>query len=186
MARDLVALLGTGLSLLGLAWLAGARVGFDPRSPDFGKIRIGNTRIDIWAGEVQIFRFLYNSTLSLTPKKWRAKLPVMKGWKGGMELGDLVSRFISYKLSPTITIPLALVRGKDIMGQPINYTEWNPNNVIISSLAPLFIQDAWTVGENQGLVPGLLAGAASHQGLSISNYKDKRRSYEPPSSQSNR
>jgi len=40
--KDLTKVTAVGLSALGLAHLAGAEVGLDPRSPDFGKIKIGN------------------------------------------------------------------------------------------------------------------------------------------------
>jgi hypothetical protein len=48
--RSMAALLSVGGAVLTLAHQAGAEVGLDPRSADFGKIRIGDTRIDIWGG----------------------------------------------------------------------------------------------------------------------------------------
>ena len=56
-ARDLVAFLGIGASVLGLAKMAGAEIETEPTSSDFGKIKIGNTRYDIWAGFQQFARF---------------------------------------------------------------------------------------------------------------------------------
>jgi hypothetical protein len=48
--RSMAALLSVGGAVLTLAHQAGAEVGLDPRSADFGKIKIGDTRIDIWGG----------------------------------------------------------------------------------------------------------------------------------------
>ena len=48
--KSILGFVGSGLSLLGLAKLGGAEVEADPRSTDFGKIKIGNTRYDVWAG----------------------------------------------------------------------------------------------------------------------------------------
>ena len=55
-ARDLTAFYTTGALLLGAAAAAGADVELNPRSSDFGKIRVGDTRYDIWAGNQQIAR----------------------------------------------------------------------------------------------------------------------------------
>ena len=54
---DLVAFVGTGLSILGIAHLAGAEVEGDPRSSDFGKIKLGNTTIDFWGGFQSLARY---------------------------------------------------------------------------------------------------------------------------------
>ncbi|GAF81458.1 unnamed protein product, partial [marine sediment metagenome] len=52
-AKDLVSTAGLGATVLTLAHLSGADVGLNPRDPDFGKIRIGDTRLDVWGGVQQ-------------------------------------------------------------------------------------------------------------------------------------
>src|SRR5690606_18698368 len=51
-------LTGIGLVYL-LSGLMGAELEFDPRSSDFGKIKVGNTRIDPLAGISQVTVLLY-------------------------------------------------------------------------------------------------------------------------------
>ena len=51
--KDILGFIGTGTSLVMLAKLAGADVETDPRSSDFMKIKVGNTRLDIWGGMQQ-------------------------------------------------------------------------------------------------------------------------------------
>jgi hypothetical protein len=48
--QSMVTLVGSGMAVLLLAKQMGATVGDDSRSADFGKIRIGDSRIDIWGG----------------------------------------------------------------------------------------------------------------------------------------
>lgn len=56
--KSLGAFVGTGMSILALAKANGAEVSTDPRSADFGKIKIGNTRYDIWGGFQQYARLI--------------------------------------------------------------------------------------------------------------------------------
>jgi len=48
-----------GMGTLAMAKFAGAEVGIDPSDADFGKIRVGNTRVDIWGGLQQMARTSY-------------------------------------------------------------------------------------------------------------------------------
>jgi len=51
MQREVAVLLGTAGTLMTLAYFAvGARIQKDPRNSDFGKVRFGNTRIDMFGG----------------------------------------------------------------------------------------------------------------------------------------
>jgi hypothetical protein len=56
--KSLGAFVGTGMSILALAKANGADVSTDPRSADFGKIKMGNTRYDIWGGFQQYARLI--------------------------------------------------------------------------------------------------------------------------------
>ena len=56
-ARDLAIFVGTGVSILAALKLSGAAdVEVDPRSANFGKVRVGNTRLDFWCGYTPIAR----------------------------------------------------------------------------------------------------------------------------------
>jgi len=56
--KSLGAFVGTGMSILALAKANGAEVSTDPRSADFGKMKFGNTRYDIWGGFQQYARLI--------------------------------------------------------------------------------------------------------------------------------
>jgi hypothetical protein len=57
-ARDLVASYVAGRGITELARLNGAKVESDETSPDWGKIQVGNTRVDVWGGFQPIARLL--------------------------------------------------------------------------------------------------------------------------------
>lgn len=56
--KSLGAYVATGTAILKMADAAGLDVEIDPRSSDFGKIKIGDLRYDIWAGHQQIIVLL--------------------------------------------------------------------------------------------------------------------------------
>lgn len=58
LAKDLVAWVSVTGMAVGLAKAAGARVETDPRSGEFGKIVLGHTRYDPWAGMQPVARFI--------------------------------------------------------------------------------------------------------------------------------
>ena len=58
-AQNLASSFGLGVTILGLVKYSGAGdVELDPRSTDFGQIRIGRARINFWAGFQQIARYM--------------------------------------------------------------------------------------------------------------------------------
>ena len=62
MAKDLVAFVTTGTTILAALKNFGvAEVETDPRSSDFGKGRIGNTRFDFWGGYQQPARYVWQA-----------------------------------------------------------------------------------------------------------------------------
>lgn len=129
-AKDFLAFGAMGMTVLGLAALAGAQVGDDPESPDFGKIVWGNTRIDIWGGLQQPIRLMM--------------LPILAGLdragiretERDIDLIDAGRRFLSYKLSPAVNLPATLLTGKNIIGQ-----EQSAQETLLRSISPLIAQE---------------------------------------------
>ena len=72
-----------------LAKLAGAEVGDDPEDSDFGKIIIGNTRIDIWGGIQQPMRLLMTGAIQILDKT-----PYVESTKN-IDVMDALHRFVS-------------------------------------------------------------------------------------------
>lgn len=161
-ARSNLAFIGTVGSVMLLSSLAGAKVGTDPEDSDFLKIIIGNTRIDLLAGTGQALRqeILALVTAYQTAKGVPAseKADILKG----------IGRFITYKLSPSITIPYELLQGKDVIGRPTQ-----PLKTLRRSVAPLVLEEMIETYLSNPVLGGILAPFIL-LGVSISTYeKDK-------------
>lgn len=156
---------------LALAHAAGAEVGLDPRSPDWGKIKIGNTRIDMFAGFQQPSRLMVRLGLMATD---RAGLTEDK--KKGFYIADdpleLIGSFASYKLSPGVLVPRELVTGTTIVGEPTT-----PTATMIRAVTPMTAEAAREayVNDKRDLAKSFALGAASFLGASVSTYPDKKK-----------
>jgi hypothetical protein len=101
-AKQMAAWLITGGTIMGLAKMAqdsGApiQVTVDPRSPDFGKIRVGNTRYDIWSGYSQISRAMASAiTGEIVSSQTGQVRPISQE--------ENIGKFLTSKFSPTIGI----------------------------------------------------------------------------------
>lgn len=165
-AKDMVALTSTGLMALVLADLAGAEVSLDPRNPDFGKIRIGDTRIDIWGGLQQPFRLVARAGLAITDKVGITGKELIEGDKS-VNLIDMFFRFAGYKIAPIGTITAEAIEGKTIVGEPVTLTQ-----TAIKAVTFMWVDDvldAWRI-ENPG--KATLVGGLTVLGVGAMTYED--------------
>lgn len=105
----------TWMGFAGLASMAGAKVSLDPTNADFGKIRIGDTRIDPGAGFQQVLVFMsrmapesqytgkYTSSVTGKTSKYG------EGFKGRTR-ADVAEDFASSKLHPTLKLAYDLLK----------------------------------------------------------------------------
>jgi hypothetical protein len=113
-----VASTSAGLTILSLAAFAGFEVGLDWRSADFGKIKIGKSRTDIWQGLTQYPRTLailisgqYKSSVTGRVRKL--------GEPGGRTRKDVAYQFIENREAPIPHFVTRMLEGKDYDGKPI-------------------------------------------------------------------
>jgi len=167
--KDLFGLLSVGTTVLTLSKLAGAEVGTDARSSDFGKIKIGNTRYDIWGGFQQLFvlaeRIRSGEMISSTTGK---EFELGEGYKPITRL-DIASRFFEYKLSPGMSFVLGAFRGKTALGE-----EFKVAPEVAKRLVPMFWQDIYELAQEEGWegVPMAMPGAF---GTGVQTYGDKNK-----------
>ncbi len=124
------------LSILGLAKLGGADVGADPTSADFGKIKIGNTRIDIGGGMQQYLKLgaqLITGKVTSTTSGKVTKLG--EGYKP-MTRFDVLERFFMGKENPAVSLFTDWLVGSNLIGEKF---ELGPE--VVERFIPLLWQD---------------------------------------------
>ncbi len=165
-AKDMVAFTSMGVMTLVLADLAGAEVGLDPRNPDFGKIRIGDTRIDIWGGMQQPIRLIARVGLAVTDRAGITGKELAEAYKDVDPL-ELAWQFSRYKASPPVTIYHELQTGKTMVGEPVTLTQ-----TALRTITPMWFEDvadAWRL-ENPG--KATFVGGLTVLGVGATTYED--------------
>ncbi len=161
-ARNLVAFVASGTGILGLAALAGAGVEKDPRSADFGKIKVGNTRYDFWGGYLPYVRFV--TQVMLEQRKVTSTGAIVDvDWK------DITSNFVRSKLAPIPGLIVDLKSGSTFIGEELTAENWE--KVLYEKLTPMFAQDIVDAIGEYGAIGGAV-GLPSALGVGVQTYED--------------
>jgi hypothetical protein len=153
-----------------LAQFAGATVEDDPRSADFGKLRLGNTRVDPLAGLSQTSVLVGRLAMGETKNADGAIKPI-RGAKlpfGSDTSADVVFRFLRSKLSPIVGGALDVVSGQNLMGEPTT-----PASVASRLAVPLSFQDIYEAMKDQGVPKGTALAMLSLLGWGLQVYDTK-------------
>lgn len=164
-------LIGVG-TVYSLAKMGGADVETDARSSDFGKIKIGNTRIDPLAGLAQSTVLLTRLARGET-KNSRGKIIPIRGPKvpfGGDNSADVLFRFLRTKLSPWSGTSLDVVTGEDVVNKPVTAT-----SALTGLLIPLSMRDIYKAMREQGVPAGTALAILSIFGMGVQTYDDKKK-----------
>ncbi|MGE3419128.1 MAG: hypothetical protein AB7I42_23975 [Bradyrhizobium sp.] len=164
-----------GLALTALLGAAGSpddpeakwSIELDPRSSDFGKIKIGRTRIDPLAGLSQTTVFLTR----MIGGESKTRFGEIKPLRGeGVEFGasnwsDVLTRFGRSKLSPIFGAAWDIGSGETYDYQPTTVS-----TVAGNMLTPLSIGDIASAMKENGIPAGAAIGLATIFGLSVQTY----------------
>ena len=149
--KDYAALYGVGMTALFLASKAGFEVGDDPRSPDFGKIKKGNDRWDIWGGLLPVARLIGGGAANIGDRSGVNILPwtdtPKKSAIEGYDPYDVVTRFIRWKQSPLFGTGVSLWKGKNMVGAG----EKMPRlEIAARALLPIILESVWDAYRKNG------------------------------------
>lgn len=103
-ARNLISMLGFSVSIISLynAFVADdkEKTGGNPTSADFGKIKLGNTRIDVSGGNATYLTLLARIMSGKTTSSTNGKVTELGGKYGSPTRRDVAVSFLSNKLGP--------------------------------------------------------------------------------------
>lgn len=136
--RDLIGTMIFGATILALSKLIkGAEVDDDPTSSDFGKIKIGDVRLDVWGGFQQFV------VLASRLGKGKIKNSITGDVKeinspdyGSETSGGLLGRFARGKLSPAAGMAFDRLQRSDMFGRP-----WDTQDQLYRHFLPLVITE---------------------------------------------
>lgn len=174
--KSLLAVASVGSMVGQLGKMAGGTVESDPANSDFGKLKIGNTRLDPFGGFQQYIvaatRLLSGRDVSSSSGK-EYDLDTKKGPFDPTRM-DVIKNFGVSKLNPVWGFAYALLNGaKEMTGQPMNFTTPNPmDNAIAQRFIPIVMQDIYQLAqEDPSLLP--ILGPLTSLGMSTQIYGGK-------------
>jgi hypothetical protein len=161
-AQDLVLYAGTGAMIMFLLDqnVPGVDVIRDPRSSDFGKVKIGKTRLDLFAGNLQTARFVF--ALASGERQSAGTRSV-----AGVNKFDTVARFLRTKAHPSLGLVLDVASEEDFLGEEFTlsweaFTETDlRRNPLLKTFTPLLIQDIIEAWKESGPLEAVIAGTGS-------------------------
>lgn len=136
--KDFVAWTGVRMAVIMLGWSLGWwDVERDPRNAEFMSIRIGNMRIDPWAGNRQ-FVVLYARLFT------RTGLSSVTGQEYEVNPIAALTTFFRSSLAPLTSILLDFWTGRNFLGEELDIADprqW------LERIAPFAVQDVWEAWE---------------------------------------
>lgn len=140
-------------------------VEFDPRSSDFGKIKIGDTRFDVSGGQAVIATLASRIVKQSTKSSSTGKISKLNSGFGSSTGADVVSQFFQNKLSPAASVVKDLVSQKDFNG-----SKPTPKGEAGNLLVPLPITNIQELRSDPNSANNLLASVADGLGIVTNTY----------------
>jgi hypothetical protein len=168
-AYDMMKMWTFTVGVLALANAAGAEVEDDPRSSDFGKIKVGYRRYDVTGG---LAAYITLASRLATKQRKSTRTGEMKTISRYLypyhDRVDLVGTFGRYKLSPLVGVGINIVAEADAMGMPTSAAK-----EMLGLLVPLSINESYSALERGGPLELLKTGVPSMLGVGVGVYGEQ-------------
>jgi len=190
--RNWISLLAVGGTLMAIAKMGGADVEDDPRSSDFGKIKSGNTRWDIWGGAQPYVRVVAQVATGQRKSTNTGKMYDLNGDDiFGETKAGVVTDFFRNKLAPVPGAAVDILSGRTGVGDKIMYQwggagekEISLDQYVKQRLLPMTITGVQEAMKDQGIKALLTVGIPSTFGVGTQTYeKPVQKDKKPPKKQ---
>lgn len=165
--KDMLRFVAFTSAVIGLAALDDdAEVETDPRSTDFMKIRIGDTRYDLWGGFQQYVR-LFAQILPFVGGKKKASGEIEEFGTGRNQKtrGEVLGNFVRGKLAPVPATAIDIFTGKDVLGNKVD-----AKDKIVGLVSPLLLSDLKETVKSEGIQTLFTVGVPATFGVGVQNY----------------
>lgn len=159
--RNAVSLTGFALGVLGAAKVAGAQVGLNPNSADFGKVKIGDTRLDFFGGYTQYIRLVSQLISGNTISSLSGRSTQLGTGFGKHSRKDIIAKFLENKENPVASFASTLLTGSDAVGNSVSLS--SPKDIskqVAQRFIPLVFQDVADMTTHKGINPAIGAPLA--------------------------
>lgn len=142
----------------------------DPRSSDFGKVKVGNTRLDPLAGLIQPIVFGAR-TATLERKDAKGKIVSLQNPPyGGQKWSDIATNFGRSKLHPIPGAIVNLFNGTDLGGNPATI-----QNQALNMAYPLTYMDVYQALQEQDMPEGEILSLLTLLGEGLQSYDSSKK-----------
>lgn len=164
--KSMAKFIGLGVTVLAIAKAGGAEVEDNPLSSDFGKIKDGNTRWDMWGGFQPYIRVLAQEIMG---KSKSARTGVTQDLSGEGTFGktrfDVAQTFLRGKLAPIPSMGWDYLSGRTMTGEDVTLKE-----EAMQHLLPMIAGDLKDAMQDRGVKALFDVGIPSNFGVSVSTY----------------
>jgi hypothetical protein len=164
--RSMVQLGAAASAVLGIGSYFGAKVGIDPRSADFAKLKIRDTRLDVLGGFQQYIRVGSQLATGQMINSSTGEISTIGTGPFQRTRLDILQQFAQGKYSPPVSFVNDFFKGTDFAGQPFSVKK-----EVLQRVVPLVAQDSYDLYHNTGSIPlALLGYAISAFGIGSQTY----------------
>ena len=171
--KSFARLAGTSVAVLGMAKMAGADVETDPRSSDFGKIKVGKTRFDVTGGMGAYITLIAKGIEGSTKSSTSGKITKLNTGKyGSQTYMDVLINFVLGKTSPVASVIKDIFKGETFGGEKVKvgFTKDFSEYLGQQLFQPLLSSDAISAFQ-EGMGTGIAGTGASIFGIGVNTYK---------------
>lgn len=179
--RNWISLLAVGGTLMAVAKAGGADVEDDPRSSDFGKIKSGNTRWDIWGGAQPYVRVISQIATGKRKSTRSGKIYELNGDDiFGETRAGVGADFFRNKLAPVPGAFIDILSGRTGIGDRIVYQwggagekEISLDQYVKQRILPMTITGTQEAMKDAGVKALFTVGLPSTFGVGTQTYETK-------------